>query len=409
MKKLLAFLLILAACSSGGGGNDGPPPSPARIAYVTQQGNIEVVEPDTGTVLALTTDGRASRLYTQPTWSPDGSRLAFVRSGPVGSEPGIQAGDAGFARVGLEAQAGTSAVHIVTIETGEVAIVDTPFPPFYLYWSPDATKIAMLGNDVEFGRQGLLLLDVSAGSASRLDSGQPYFFAWSPDSDRLLVHAENRVLYYLDVDGSRTDLSDEPGPFSAPHWAGDAQLYPVANGDQQALSLFDNDGDVLRRVATIPAAVALGLSGDGERIAYIPVGEEANPLVLGPLLVETNGETVEITDEAAAFFWSPSGEQLLYLTEAAATDSFALRWNVWDGETITTFQPFVPTGTFFQAYFPFFGQYANSLTFFAPDDAAFTFTGSIEGRGEGVWVQDIEPGAPARLVASGVFSTWSPR
>lgn len=408
MKKLAAAVILLAACSSGGNGaEDTVPPPHTLIAYLTPERNVEVLEPTSGTVQAITTDAGNTRRYTQPTWAPDGTRLAFVRLGPAPSDGPIQADPGRFVRAGLEAQASDpSAVHIASVETGEVSVIETPFAAFYLYWSPDGQKIAMLGNDLEFGRQGLLLVDVVAGSVRRLDSGQPYYFAWSPDSDRLLVHAEDRALYYLELDGSTTPLDQQPGTFTAPHWVGDSQLYPVFEGDEQALNVFTVDGRVERRSATPPAAVVFVLNPDGRRVAHLPIADGVvDPFRLGPLFVEDGGRTTQVATEAAAFFWSPAGERLLYLTGSLGGP---VRWNLWDGEETTPFEAFTPTGTFIQQYFPFFGQYANSLTFLSPDGQSFTFAGTIEGRGEGIWVQDVAAGARARKVADGVFSTWSP-
>ena len=143
-------------------------------------------------------------------------------------------------------------------------------------------------------------------------------------------------------------------------------------------------------------------------MAYIEIATGANPFALGPLLVESPAGTAEIADLAAAFFWSADGSQLLYLTPDAGADDFGLRWNSWDGSTSIEFERFTPTRTFVQQYLPFFGQYANSLTFLSPDADWFTFAGTIEGRGEGIWVQPIEANAGAELIGPGEFSTWAP-
>ena len=244
--------------------------------------------------------------------------------------------------------------------------------------------------------------------AERADQGQPYYFAWSPQSDRLLVHAANRELYYLSLDGSKRSLTQTPGSFSAPGWVGSTQLFPVTEGRRQILRLFGEDEQALRDAADFGAGVALGLSPDEEQVAYISIGAGANPFALGPLIVDTPTGATEIAEQAAAFFWSSDGSQLLYLTPETADDDFGLRWNTWDGTTSIAFERFTPSGTFVRHYLPFFGQYANSLTFLAPDAGAFTFAGTIEGRGEGIWVQPLEPGADAELIGSGQFSTWAP-
>jgi hypothetical protein len=183
-------------------------------------------------------------------------------------------------------------------------------------------------------------------------------------------------------------------------------LYPTIEGDVQALNVFSVDGRVERRSATPPAAVAFALNPDGQRVAYIPIAEGlADPFRLGPLIVDDAGQTTRVAEEAAAFFWSPEGDGLLYLTGSLTEQA---RWNLWDGKETTPFERFVPTSTFIQQYFPFFGQYANSLSFLSPEGTSFTFAGTIEGRGTGIWVQEVATGVRARKVADGVFSTWSP-
>jgi hypothetical protein len=224
----------------------------------------------------------------------------------------------------------------------------------------------------------------------------------------LLVHAENRRLYYLGLDGSKEVLDFTPGQFSAPGWYGDTQLFPVREGRRQILRLRTPEGTALRDATDFRSAIAHGLSPDGDRVAFIAIGEDANAFGLGPLMVNTPAATVEIADMAAAFFWSADGAKLLYLTPDMSTEDFALRWNVWDGAGSKAFERFLPTPTFFQQYLPFFGQYANSLSFFSPDGDYFTFAGTIEGRGEGIWIQSTNGDPEAELIGPGEFSTWAP-
>ncbi|MBT8164533.1 MAG: hypothetical protein HKO82_12445 [Acidimicrobiia bacterium] len=410
MKTLIVIgALALAACS-GGSGDAVPelsdPPATSLIAIVGEDGNIMTYDPVTAVVAPVTANAGPQRLYSQPTWSPDGTRLAFVEnSAPV---TGIQA-SGGFARVGLSAQqASPGSVHIATVAGGDAVVVTTPFSPFYLYWSPDGSQLAFLGNDLVNGRQGFGLIDTTTNVAERADSGQPYYFAWAPQSDRLLVHAANSELYYLALDGSKQPLSQIPGSFSAPSWVGSTQLFPVREGRRQILRLFDEDERARRDATDFGDGVALGLSPDEDRVAHITIDPGANPFALGPLIVDTPTGAIEIAELAAAFFWSSDGSQLLYLTPDAAADEFGLRWNTWDGATSIAFERFTPSRTFVQQYLPFFGQYANSLTFLSPDAGSFTFAGTIEGRGEGIWVQTIAADTPAELIGPGRFSTWSP-
>jgi TolB protein len=406
---LLSSALVLAACSAGAGEPTTTEPIegvPALIAMLVEDGDVATYDPATATITQITSNAGPGRVYSQPTWSHDGNRLAFVENAAPVS--GIQA-SSGVRRVGLTAQAATpGSVHIATPATGEVAIIATPFSPFYLYWSPDGNKLAFLGNDLENGRQALGIIDTTSNVAERADIGAPYYFAWAPGSDRLLVHAANRELYYLALDGTKQSLPETPGRFSAPGWVGDTQLFPVLEGRRQILRLFDENGGARRDAVDFGTGVAIGLSPDEEAVAYITIETGVHPFALGPLTVDTPAGATEVAELAAAFFWAANGSQLLYLTPDVAGDDFGLRWNTWDGTASIEYERFTPTGTFVQQYLPFFGQYANSLTFLSPDADSFTFAGTIDGRGEGIWVQPIGPDATAELIGPGRFSTWAP-
>ncbi len=401
---VLSLAMVVAACTGSGADEV---QSAQRVAFLGIDGNISIYEATTGLVTPITSDAGPSRLYSQPTWSPDGSRLAFVTSGASVSGPGVEPGR-NVVRVGREAQNLGSAIHIVAADGGAPTIIPTPFAAFYLYWAPDGTKLAFLGNDLSILRQALGMIDIVDNSVERIDIGQPYFFAWSPDSDRLLVHAANSELYFLGLDGAKEPAGSTPGGFSAPSWVGDTRLFPVVDNDRQVLRLFDAAGAALRDATEYETSIALALNPDEARVAFIDIPPGANPFGLGPLIVDAPGGTTEVADLAAAFFWSPDGARLLYLTPGISGDDFQLQWNVWDGAGAVAFEPFLPTNTFFGQYLPFFGQYANSLSFFSPTGDSFTFAGTIEGRGSGIWLQPIEPDTPAELVAPGEFSTWAP-
>lgn len=405
MKRVLAAILLLgAACTGDGGTEPTEPPSAALIAFLSSDGNVALYDPATEAERRITSDAALTRRYTQPTWSPDGARLAYVRAAAGTPDRGIEAA---MVRTTSQAQDGVaSAIHITTVADGATTVIETPFTAFYLYWSPDATKLAFLGFDPAISRQALGLIDLELETTRGIDIGQPYYFAWSPASDRMLVHARNAELYYLEPDGAKSNLDREPGSFSAPHWVGTTQVFPIQIEGEQQLTVFDDDGTRRRLSASPSSGVALALSPDEEQVAFIQLGEDSNPFSLGQLEVERNGTTASVAEGVSAFFWGPAGSRLLYLTGDVGDGEFSFRWNVWDGETSVAFEPHTPSGEFLQNYFPFFGQYANSLTFFSPDGTEFTFAASIDGQ-DGIWVQDVT-GGPARLVADGTFATWAP-
>ncbi len=78
-----------------------------------------------------------------------------------------------------------------------------PFAPFYIFWSPDSSRLAYLSNWLNGSLPSMALrlaelpqaLDGSENLVtSTLAQGQPLYFSWSPDGERLLTHTgEERV------------------------------------------------------------------------------------------------------------------------------------------------------------------------------------------------------------------------
>ncbi len=400
MKPLAAALLLVAAACTGG--DDAA--AGTLIAVQTADSNIVVVDPRTGTETRLTFDGGTTTFYSQPTWSPDGSQLAFVQSGVAAGPGQIAAG--GAVRVGLQAQAINSSIHILTMgeEITDVE-VETPVAGFYLYWSPDASSLAFLGSD--FSGIGLGLIDISTGTVRHIDQGQPYYFAWSPDSDRVLSHVGGNEMYFLRTDGRTDDFPIGPGGFSAPGWEGDSLLYSVVRDDANVLILATTDGEETREIHQYPDEVAAALSPDGTTVAYVDIRAGSAQPALGPLIADTVDGPVEVAPEVTAFFWGGDGTRLLYLAPDRTSEDLLLRWGVWDGTTTTSFEGFVPSATLVARYLPFFSQYSNSHSFLSPDSSSFVFAGEVGGE-SGVWIQKIEENVPAQRLTDGVVATWAP-
>ena len=350
-----------------------------RLVVLRDDGNLVTMDPNGGQMLALTTDAGPQVVVDQPVASPDGRSVAWVELRADGP-------------------------HVVTTSRAGGNRRDIPLSvaPFFLEWDPTSTRIAYLGNAGAGVGLGVIDDAVVQPRDIPVGGGTPLYIAWSPDGSQLLVH--------VGVDGlGRTDLvhplrptGDTPGTFQAPAWLPDGrELYVVREGATQSLVVVtDGDRTILRRFR---GGALFEPSPDGARVAYrldAPDGTETGVFVQdldgGPATRVTGAETI-------ASFWSPSGDRLLLLTGNPNGGPF--RWRVWEGHERFVGDPFVPSATFARDYLPFFDQYAQTITPWAPDGSSFAYAGEQDGR-SGIWVQPLA-GAP-HLIADGGFVTWAP-
>ena len=115
---------------------------------------------------------------------------------------------------------------------------EVPFAPFYIFWSPDSARLAYLSNWLNGSLPSMALrlaelpesLDGSQGLAtSTLAQGQPLYFSWSPDGERLLTHTGVEQLAFQALDGERDPFAAPAAAFPAPQWAasGEELVYAV--------------------------------------------------------------------------------------------------------------------------------------------------------------------------------------
>lgn len=396
-----------------------------RIAYQGNDGNIRTVAPDGSDDRAVTTDGdggeRPRRFYMLPTWSPDSRQVAYVRV--AGGASGLE-----------------STLQATNLETGVVESLHSAddASPFYLFWSPDSRSIAFL--EASGDNIALRLSTLGASQAQEMGQGSPYYFDWSPDSRELAYHIGGvrrssptaRVGRRSVGATDERSLSEDPGVFLSPDWSPDGRILLFARrlGDGGEVIAADQGSDLARTVLPFEGAVSFAWSPRGNRIGYIvterPEIAGLGQIAYGKLLVTdaAGGNARTLADgDTLAFFWSPDGGQIAYLTltrsiEGAAPgahlvaqgDEVRLRWNVADVVTgqsraLTTF---VPSDTFANLI-PFFDQYARSLQVWSPDSRRLVY-GVDEGtQGEGVYVVDVTPGGAYRRIAAGSMGVWSAR
>jgi TolB protein len=362
-----------------------PRVDPGRLAVVDDRGEVVVMRPDGSDRVALTDRGDNPGIHMQPVWSPDGSILAWGQSSGTGFGIGI----------------GRPA-------SGEVKILTTPNLPFYTYWSPNSRYLGALHN----GTTGVQfqIVDVEEETTQLLDEAAPFYFSWSPEGDRVVTHAGVSRTQIITPQGDRVDLEPTSGHYMAPEWTPRGVFLVV----DRVLMLEDGEG---RRtpVADISGPAMFVANPQGTHVALQTIGdastitastEEIPSVVTDSVVVvdvATGGVEMANSSPAVGFFWSPDGRSLLIL----AADESGITPRVWqlDG-TASTFATYRPAPRMLSDTFPFFPQYAQSVSFWSPDSTSFAFAGAVDGD-DGIWIQDLDSDTP-RKVSDGSWVAWSP-
>lgn len=363
-----------------------------RLALVDRHGTAQVLA-----------DDRSPELFRYPALAPDGSRIAYIS----------QSGN-------------TSVLRVIDLRNGARVELyrSATNPPLYMVWSPDGRYLSFLSNRGG-GGLGMYIVAADGSRPAELVSVSPtsLYLAWQPDSTALLVHIggstfEDGRLVTVQPGRSQPlyEVSD-PGFFQTPAWSVDGQsFFYVAQPPIDGPPAVEKVESVLTRVKvgeTQPqalarepqAAIIFGRSPRSDEIAYTTIG----PNGFGPLkLVALDGKVYTLSaqdDNVVAFFWSPNGEQLAYLTPAGRTSNGAvqLRWQLVNRtggapRALTTFAP----SQEFLAQINFFDAYALSFDLWSSDGRALVYSAR-----DGVYVLDIGRGIASRR-SDGVLAMWLP-
>jgi TolB protein len=191
----------------------------------------------------------------QPTWSPDGRRIAFVRYGC--SIPGRQRG-----------------IYLANADgSGERRLTSGIAPT----WSPDSRRLAFVrtrgpqgGHSDVFviGVDGTGLMDLTNSPAHEAEP------AWSPDGTRIAFTSEQvpgaPQIYTMNRDGSQqqplTPLTNAPNNDTQPSWSPDGT--EILFKRDAGLVVMNADGSNPRLLKPDPRANRAAWSPDGRKITF---------------------------------------------------------------------------------------------------------------------------------------------
>lgn len=437
MKKILPFLvsaLLIASCLPR---DMQVPQSPllstlerksGLISYIGVDGNMYVSDQGGGSLKQLTEDalipenqGEPVLYYQYPTWSRDGSQLAFM----------------GVSSDGQAVETKLMVANMDDDSVTEVYKTDSEHP-IYLNWSPDNANLSFISTTVSGQNMILQSVPSEGGERTILDTGSPYYWSWAPDGNVMIVHAGGAVasspehLAFLSVDAESETvrehgLDSTPAAFQAPAWSPDGSRIAMAHStdDKNEIIVTDAAGENPQAVGTFTEKTAFAWSREGTRLAYIDGIQALEAGTIGSLHVvdlETGEEIVQEGD-IIAFFWSPSGEELAYFilqqaqsestssNESSGTAQEPLQYvvnlqvlDVTSSESRELFT-YRPTQQFL-GMLPYFDQYHQSATIWSPDNnnLVLSFLGQS---GPGIAVVAASGNLEPRFLAQGYMAFWS--
>ena len=260
-----------------------------KIAFVSNRdGNDEIyLIHSTGTGLQRLTDNAGTD--TDPSWSPDGSRIAFSRA------------TAGGLRVFLMNADGSGVTPLST----SASLVQDQRPR----WSPDGQRIAFR-RDVQSAESGLYVIGADGSGQSHISDAidwyapewiRGYPMSWSPGSDRL-TFVRNNDLYVVNANGTGEILIAPGFVWSQAEWSPGSKILAL-------------------RYDTKP------YTGIDEVSALLTVNPDGTDLTL------VTGESVQPL-ELYSFAWSPTAARVAYTNLVTPSNIYTIDA---DGDASTLF------------------------------------------------------------------------
>lgn len=287
----LAVLFVLVAASAA---------RADEIAY-TCGNDICTIDPDHPETHADLT--KTENTEFEPTWSPDGSRIAFN-----GND-------------NLERLARVYTISTADPEEGALEVIDgAGIGGGEPTWSPDGTKIAFAGGKPSTSEVGIYVSPADGTSAPQLIGGfntEERNPAWSPDGS-MLAFERGTSTWISAPDESATPHQLASGLGGKPAWSPDGTRIATVTGYEPfKVRLTDADGDGGYTELPIPAEDSSNVewSPDGSHIVYVDASDQVR---IAPTDPPGEGFEISLPHDVGVPHepsFSPEGDRITFWAE----------------------------------------------------------------------------------------------
>jgi len=402
----------------------GPFASSGAMTIVGNDGSLSLVDAS-GRSIGLSAP---DTMIWFPAWSPDGTRIAAIRTG---TEKAILVFDA------TAAASGQPVEPIVIFRSATLGA-------FYLSWTPDGRNVSFLAEETDGLSLRVAPADGSApldgsGPGTKIRSGNPFYFDWI-GSDRLFAHIGTGLNAFLGEIGtngaSASPALIAPGDFRSPVVSNDERFISYVRGvaagsaevvlarrdgsNEHTMPVFGTAAVVFDPIGDTVASI--GLSQPGPSPFSIPIGPVR-------LIDPSSGKVRTLVDgRVVSFWWSPDGKTIAALRiqpapggssavsvtssaspppspSQAPTEIRLLFVDVASGE-IQSQRVVQPGRLFIDQFLTYFDQYALSHRVWAPDSSSLLLPVTDKAGTTRVAVVYRNGEAPAAI--DGAIGFWSP-